>query len=98
MNKRKAPRIEVLGHAIILTPKGRLNCIIRDLSATGARVGVSKIIKLPAEFDLYLIKANSARRVLLRWRDGDSAGVEFVHRRPATEVQPRPEAPERWLV
>jgi hypothetical protein len=76
-NKRAAPRKVVLGHGLIIGPDVQANCIIRDLSSTGARLGVSGKINLPAAFDLVLVKTRSRRRALLRWRRGDFAGVEF---------------------
>ena len=76
-NKRAAPRTVVLGHGLIIGPDVQANCIIRDLSSTGARLGVSGKVNLPAAFDLVLVKTRSARRALLRWRRGDFAGVEF---------------------
>jgi hypothetical protein len=76
-NKRAAPRKVVLGHGVITGPNMQANCIIRDLSSTGAKLGVSGKVNLPAAFDLWLVKTRSRRRVLLRWRRGDFAGVEF---------------------
>jgi hypothetical protein len=34
-------------------------------------------VKLPPEFHLLDPKTNSARRVALRWREGDLVGVQF---------------------
>jgi hypothetical protein len=76
-NKRAAPRKVVLGHGLIIGTGVQANCIIRDLSTTGARLGVSGKVNLPAAFDLVLVKTGSRRRALLRWRRGDFAGVEF---------------------
>ena len=66
-NKRAAPRKVVLGHGVITGPNVQANCVIRDLSSTGARLGVSAKVNLPAAFDLWLVKTRSRRRVLLRW-------------------------------
>jgi hypothetical protein len=77
-DKRRAPRQRVTGPALILGPKLEVSCIIRDLSSTGAKVEVAASVKLPPAFNLLLIKTNSSRHVLLRWRKGDYAGVEFV--------------------
>jgi hypothetical protein len=52
--------------------------MIRDLSPTGARLNISGRIKLPDEFDVLLLKANSTRRVAVRWRRGELLGVEFI--------------------
>jgi hypothetical protein len=74
---RKAPRRPVFGHAIIRGPNFEADCVIRDLSATGAKIQVRSSIELPPEFNLLLLEANTSRHVLLKWRAGDSAGVEF---------------------
>ena len=74
---RKTPRRSVWGHAVIYTQSARANCVVRDISQTGAKLGVSRSVKLPPVFDLFLVKTNSKRRVLLKWRAGDFAGVEF---------------------
>ena len=76
--KRVAPRTDVFGDAVIIARGVREKCIIRDLSATGAKIEVSQQIRLPKEFDVLLMKTNSVRRVILRWRHGDFAGVRFA--------------------
>jgi hypothetical protein len=76
--KRIASRREVLGPALLKGPELRTNCIIRDLSARGARLEVPHSIPLPSEFNLLFLKANTSRHVRLRWRRGDLAGVEFT--------------------
>ena len=83
-NQRRAARVVVLGHGIITAPGVRANCIVRDISSTGAKLGLSRDITLPSEFDLWLKQAGSKRPVLLRWRRGDFAGVEFCQRSSAT--------------
>ena len=45
-NRRAAVRKVVLGHGLISGPNIHANCIIRDISSTGAKLGVSKKIKL----------------------------------------------------
>jgi hypothetical protein len=91
-DKRRAQRKEVFGHAIIVAPGLRADCVIRDLSATGAKLGVSWRVKLPKEFDVVLVKTNSTRHVSLRWRRGDFAGVQFD---VSYEAGSTPEPPKR---
>jgi uncharacterized protein YfaT (DUF1175 family) len=67
----------VLGHAQILGRGVTANCIVRDLSETGAKLGVSSRTKLPAEFYLHVVQKNLKVRVRLIWREGDFAGVAF---------------------
>jgi hypothetical protein len=76
--KRRALRRNVVGPALIIGPGVEAICVIRDLSATGAKIEVASSVELPPAFNLLLRKTNSSRHVLLRWRRGDFAGVEFV--------------------
>ena len=76
-DKRVAPRFRVLGHAQILGRNGAINCVIRDLSDTGAKLGVTAAARLPAEFDLLLVQRKLTLRVRIRWRRGDYVGVSF---------------------
>jgi hypothetical protein len=78
---RHSARRQVFGLGIVITPDTRANCVIRDLSSTGAKLGISRRVPLPPEFSVALLRTKTIRRVLLRWRRGDFAGVEF---RPKT--------------
>jgi hypothetical protein len=97
-NKRAAPRKVVLGHGLIIGPNIHANCVIRDISSTGAKLGVSGKINLPAAFDLCLVKAQSKRRVLLRWRRGDFAGVEFCQGNADATANASAEKQDVWVV
>jgi hypothetical protein len=85
-DKRNAPRYRVLGHAQILGRNGAVNCVIRDLSDTGAKLGVAASAKLPAEFDLWLVQRKVKLRARLMWRRGEFAGVAFCTAQPALAV------------
>jgi hypothetical protein len=74
---RRAPRRPVLGNAVIRGPGFHSDCVIRDLSASGAKIQVRASVQLPEEFNLLLLEANTSRHVLLKWREGDFAGVAF---------------------
>jgi hypothetical protein len=76
-DKRIAPRYRVLGHAQIISPTGATNCVVRDLSDSGAKLGVSSKIRLPAEFDLWFVRRRLKLRVRVRWRHGEYVGVAF---------------------
>jgi hypothetical protein len=95
--KRRARRAKVLGHALILGAGVRANCVLRDISVAGAKIGISARVKLPRTFDLVSVKTQSRRRVYLRWRRGDFAGVEFCQR-VADIATERPENKEVWVV
>jgi PilZ domain len=76
-DKRVAPRYRVLGHAQIIGRTGAINCVVRDLSDTGAKLGVSSQVRLPAEFDLRFVRRRLTLRVRIRWRAGEYVGVAF---------------------
>jgi hypothetical protein len=76
-DKRVAPRYRVLGHAQIIGRTGATNCVVRDLSESGARLGVSSRVKLPPEFDLWFVQRKLKLRVRIKWRNGDYVGVAF---------------------
>lgn len=87
-NKRIAPRYRVLGHAQIMGREGATNCVVRDLSDTGAKLGVSSKAKLPPEFDLWFVQRKMKMRVRIRWRRGDYVGVLFCDPQQALKAPP----------
>lgn len=87
--KRIAPRVRVLGHAQILAPTGVVNCVIRDLSDTGAKLGVAEAATIPVEFDLWLVQRKLKLRARLKWRRGNFAGVAFSANQPLLKVPQR---------
>lgn len=96
-DNRINPRYRVLGHAQIRTPTGTINCVVRDLSDTGAKLGVSDRAKLPPEFDLWLVQRKLKLRARLRWRRGEYAGVSFCAMEQGLKVLP-PDPDKRFIV
>jgi len=63
---------------IMLTPTERLDCLLRNVSRTGAMVSLSKDLKLPRRFVLDMSGNIAVRRLCtLVWQDGRNAGVSF---------------------
>jgi hypothetical protein len=60
-------------------------CVISDVSQTGARIDVGDPSDLPDEFMLFLTRnASMRRKCLVMWREGTQIGVYFDRpRRPA---------------
>jgi hypothetical protein len=87
--ERAAGRHEVFGLGVVLAPDVSANCVIRDLSSTGAKLGISRRVKLPPKFKVALLKTNTMRNVVLKWRRGDFVGVEFCPRRGSHSKPPR---------
>jgi hypothetical protein len=77
----------LLGARIVFNNRlSSLDCLIRNLSDTGARLIVSDAVSVPDEFELYLPQRNRTYRAQVRWRTATEFGVHF----PAGE----PTAPE----
>ena len=88
--KRAAQRFQVLGHAQLRAGHMLVNCVIRDLSQTGAKLGLSSSAKLPVNTDLWLLQGDARMRVVLKWRKGEHAGVAFAKKASSASAERRP--------
>ncbi len=77
---KRAERVRtILGaRAIFNGGRSALDCQIRNISETGARLTLNEGLSLPGSFDLEVPSRNKTYRVLLRWRTKDAAGVQFI--------------------
>jgi hypothetical protein len=64
------------------------DCLVRDLSADGAKLTISAAVTVPAELDLEFGQSRETRRIRVVWRRGDELGVVFADRTAAAEVIP----------
>ncbi len=79
-DRRQQRRQRVLKRAQILL-KGigsTLDCVVRDISPSGALLRVSDYFSAPGEFDLLFLDTHTVRRVEVRWQIGNDIGVRFV--------------------
>ena len=76
---RREARQRVFLKGRIMFNKGAssLDCLVRDLSPTGARLAMSETTTLPEVFDLYVPQKDKTYRATLRWRREDGVGVAF---------------------
>ena len=86
-DQRIAPRLKALLAAKISFNNGQstLDCLIRNLSDTGAKLIVSAAIALPDGFDLLIPQKSLTRRVRIAWRRGEAMGVRFDEGAPRSE-------------
>jgi hypothetical protein len=80
VERRSEPREPVRQPARVLHgPKLAMwaDCVIRDLSRSGAKLELSHFYKLPPRFVLIHFQEARAIEVVLKWRRGDLAGVAF---------------------
>ena len=54
-----------------------MDCLVRDLSSSGARIALSETSSLPEIFDLHIPQKDRTYRATLRWRREDGIGVTF---------------------
>jgi len=78
--QRIARRQRVLKQGKILLPNGMtvIDCTVRDMSATGARLIVGDSGAIPNVFRLVLTADRSMREVKVVWRRPEQLGVHFL--------------------
>ena len=72
-----APRYRVVKPAKIEHGGDKINCIIRDLSATGAALEVSDLVRVPASFTLIVPEDRLRLPCHVVWRKEYRIGVAF---------------------
>lgn len=79
MEHRAHTRRKTLKHGSLILKAGglKVDCIIRDISAGGARIWRPHWISLPPRFEL-AIPGEMSRAVRLCWQHGQEAGVQFA--------------------
>lgn len=85
--RRTAQRQRIHWNALIIDPSGSIvaQCLIDNVSASGAKLVLKQAVELPETFILVLSKGGGVRRQCeLTWLSEKSVGVRFV-RPVATE-------------
>jgi hypothetical protein len=77
IEKRMAPRRRVFKSGAIAFDGGRIECIVRNLSASGAGLDVASPVGLPSSFTLMIATDRFARRCHPVWRSEARIGVAF---------------------
>jgi hypothetical protein len=65
------------GHASV-------DCTIRNVSESGARLHVDSVLGVPEEFTLMFADGSAPRECLVKWRNPSAIGVEFKPADPST--------------
>lgn len=63
-----------------------VDCLVRNMSETGARLTFADTAVIPDQFDLRLPQKNQIRRARLIWRHHDQVGINFVEQTPRANV------------
>ena len=59
--------------------RSALDCLVRDISANGARLIFSDTVTIPDVVDLYISQKEQTLRAHVQWRHGDEVGVAFAN-------------------
>ena len=75
--RRRHPRLRTyIGAQIVFNQRRSvLDCLVRNLTVDGARVEFTNTALVPEAFDLIMPYRNEVRRVRVRWRAQDAAGL-----------------------
>jgi PilZ domain len=78
--RRASPRQRRLhgGRIVFNDNSSVISCIVRDLSKTGARLGVASPVGIPDWFDLRIDRNGACYPSKVAWRSGDQIGVTFL--------------------
>jgi PilZ domain len=63
---------------ILIQDRTTMDCMVRNMSLSGARLEVSQNFILPAEFELEIPQRGSVLLCALKWRKDDAVGVKFL--------------------
>ena len=74
---RIAPRYRVAKPAKIDHGGDKIGCVIRDISATGAAIEISDLVRVPTEFTLIIPEDRLKLRCRVVWRKEYRIGVTF---------------------
>ena len=73
------------------------DCVVRNISETGAKLHVSDSVTIPDQFDLHIPQRDETLRSRLKWRRADEVGVAFTSAARTDEVSPEVSARLREL-
>lgn len=80
VERRSEIRRKALKGATIVFNKGysAFECVVRNLSAHGARLTFGDLAAVPHEFTLTFNGDGSSHKAEIKWRAGNAIGVAFV--------------------
>jgi hypothetical protein len=84
--RRRAARQKsfLRGRILFNNRRTAVDCLIRDISATGARLIFSDAVSIPDLVDIYIPQKEQTLRAHVHWRHGQEVGVAF----PAAAAEP----------
>jgi hypothetical protein len=82
--RRRFPRTKCFkGAKIVASGHPAISCIVRNVSAEGARIQFTGIVALPDSFDLCFDSGRTVRQCRMMWRTTNDAGIWFAQQAKA---------------
>jgi hypothetical protein len=79
IERRRERRQKVLKQGkVVLTESVSIDCVVRDLSPSGARIEFEAPLYLPSEFRLHIVSADLTIPAAPAWQKQREAGIRFV--------------------
>jgi hypothetical protein len=75
---RRRDRVLKRGKILLTNKSSVVDCTIRDMSETGARIICGEQTAVPTEFRFMALGDNIIREAKVMWRRGDQAGIRFT--------------------
>ena len=84
---RQGERVRALLRARIIfnNRNSTIDCLIKNISTSGAKISLGNTISVPSEFDLEVPQRARTYRARIVWRDAEALGVTFIEGEPARE-------------
>jgi hypothetical protein len=96
IDKRVASRTKSLLRGFVYVDDGpAVECVVRDLSATGARLRFKNPSMLTDTLELHVSQKRQTFRGAVKWRDGEDVGVAFVENPVIDAPSTHADLPER---
>jgi hypothetical protein len=96
--RRREPRLRSLLTATIMFDdrKCTMDCAVRNMSASGAKVVLPDAYRIPDQFELAIPHHDQVRRAHVAWRKGEAAGLALseADRNPAEKQRMTPRQAE----
>ena len=75
---RNSIRSKTFLKAYIRFQNRTMDCVVRNMSLSGARLEVSQTSTLPTEFELDILQRGALIQCALKWRKDEGVGVKFL--------------------
>jgi PilZ domain-containing protein len=77
--RRKVTRSRVLkGAKIIIGSASTIDCVVRNVTNSGARIQIANTVDLPETLDLTLDAGFTIRPCRVAWRSVTESGLQFI--------------------